>query len=163
MILNTKTVPTIISEGMESTKVSISAQKAAGFQRVLRDYIYTDKILATIRETVCNALDEHRKYSIERPVEAGIRNSTDGNKVFFVRDYAKGLSDYDIKNVMFSYLDSTKDKSNDENGGFGVGAMAPNAYTDTFYVNSHFEGVQTFYIITLNNSNLKTITSLAIY
>jgi len=151
MILNTKTVPTIISEGMESTKVNISVKKISQLQSALRDKVYTDKILAPVREICCNAIDEHRKFNIERPVEIGMRYNVDGTCEFYVRDFAKGLSDHDIKNMLYCYIESTKDTSNEANGGFGIGALSPNAYTDTFYTNSYFNGIKTAYVITLDS------------
>ncbi len=114
----------------------------------LRDKIYSDKILAVVREYICNALDEHKKHNIDRAVEVGIRDE-DGSNIFFVRDFAKGLSEDDIRNVFGMYFRSTKSSNNDQIGGFGIGSKAAHSYTDTFYVKSYHNGVCALYACTL--------------
>ncbi len=117
----------------------------------LRDKIYSDKILAVIREYVCNALDEHIKYKVDRAVDFGLRG--DGEIEFFVRDYAKGLSEQEIRNVFGMYFKSTKRDNNIQSGSFGLGAKSAHAYTDTFYVKSHHNGVCTLYVCALGGGN----------
>lgn len=108
--------------------------------QIFRDNIYTDKILAVVREWTCNAVDEHLKHAVARPVEIGMKEDR-----FFVRDFAKGLSDDGIRNVFGKYFRSTKSNSDQPIGGFGVGAKAGHCYNDVFYVTSFFEGVKTVY------------------
>ena len=114
----------------------------------LRDKIYSDKILAVVREYICNALDEHKKHNIDRAVEVGIRDE-DGSNIFFVRDFAKGLSEDDIRNVFGMYFRSTKSSNNEQIGGFGIGSKAAHSYTDTFYVKSYHNGVCALYACAL--------------
>jgi hypothetical protein len=118
----------------------------------LRDKIYSDKILAVVREYVCNALDEHKKYGIACPVDFGIRDNNE-NTEFFVRDYAKGLNEEDIRNVFGMYFRSTKSNDNNLIGGLGVGGKSAFSYTDTFYVKSHHNGVCTLYVCALGGGN----------
>ena len=121
----------------------------------LRDKIYSDKILAVIREYVCNALDEHKKHNVSVPVDFGVRHSSEDSAMyeFFVRDYAKGLSEHDIRNVFGMYFRSTKSGSNNQIGGFGVGSKSGHCYTDTFYIKSHFNGVCTMYVCALGGGS----------
>lgn len=114
----------------------------------LRDKIYSDKILAVVREYACNALDEHIKYNVERAVEMGIRDDN-GSNFFFVRDFARGLSEHDIRNVFGKYFKSTKRNNNVQSGSFGLGAKAAHCYTDTFYVKSYHNGVCALYACAL--------------
>lgn len=118
----------------------------------LRDKIYSDKILAVVREYSCNALDEHKKHSIKKPVEIGIRKENDVD-VFFVRDFAKGLSEDSIRNVFGMYFRSTKSGTNDQIGGFGIGSKAGHSYTDTFYVKSYYGGKCTLYACALGGGD----------
>lgn len=149
MILNTKTVPTIVSEGLEASVMGINTNKIAMLSRILRDSIYSDKIGGIIREYSTNIFDEHKKHIIEKPAEIGIRQEN-GASIFYARDFAKGLSEHDIRNVFGMYLESTKDKTNDLCGQWGIGSKIFLSYTDTFYIISHFEGVKTTYIATLD-------------
>lgn len=114
----------------------------------LRDKIYSDKIRAVVREYTCNALDEHIKYDIKRPVEIGIRKEDDSN-FFFVRDFAKGLSEHDVRNIFGKYFKSTKRNNNIQSGSFGLGAKSAHSYTDTFYVKSYHDGKCTLYACAL--------------
>jgi HSP90 family molecular chaperone len=144
--------PLISSENMQSSVMGMDANGADMATYYLRDKIYSDKILAVVREYCCNALDEHKKHGIDRAVNVGI--SEDGDvKTFFVRDYAKGLSENDIRNVFGMYFRSTKSGGNDQIGGFGIGSKAAHSYTDTFYVKSYHDGKCTLYACALGGGN----------
>lgn len=101
----------------------------------LSDRLYSDKIGAVVREVICNALDEHKKHSIARSVEVTLDETA-----FTVTDFAFGLSKEDTQNIFGNFFESTKGGTNDLIGGFGIGAKAPFAYTDNWYVTSHHEG-----------------------
>ena len=86
---------------------------------LLRDSLYSDKILAPIREYSTNAQDEHVKVQTpNRPIQVTIPNRFDPN--FKIRDFGSGLTLDQMKNTYFIYLETTKDKSNDFNGMFGL-------------------------------------------
>lgn len=140
--------PLITSENMSSSIMGMDAKGADMASYYLRDKIYSDKIRAVVREYACNALDEHRKHNIEHAVEIGIRKDGDSN-IFFVRDFAKGLSEHDIRNVFGMYFRSTKSGDNEQIGGFGIGSKAAHSYTDTFYVKSYHNGKCTLYACAL--------------
>lgn len=141
----------ISSENMSSSIMGMDARGADMATYYLRDKIYSDKILAVVREYVCNALDEHKKHNISQPVDFGLRG--DGEIEFFVRDYAKGLSEEDVRNVFGMYFRSTKSNNNNQIGGFGIGSKAAHCYTDTFYVKSRHNGVCTLYVCALGGGN----------
>lgn len=147
--------PLVTSNNMASSSMGMDAAGADMATFYLRDKIYSDKILAVVREYVCNALDEHKKHNVSAPVDFGLRSSSDDSLAteFFVRDYAKGLSEHDIRNVFGMYFRSTKSNSNNQIGGFGVGSKAGHCYTDTFYIKSYFNGVCTMYVCALGGGN----------
>ncbi len=144
--------PLIASPSLEG---SIMGMDAAGMQQAtyfMRDKIYSNKIGAVVREYICNAVDEHKKHSITRPVETGMRR--DGSEIsFFVRDFAKGLSGDLVRNVFGMYFKSTKSGSDDSIGGFGVGSKAGHCYNDTFFVTTFFEGVKRVYTCMLGGGD----------
>lgn len=115
----------------------------------LRDKIYSDKVLACVREYICNAFDEHIKHNVQTPVFVNMHKSDDNECIWSVRDYAKGLSEDHVRNVFGMYFESTKSNTNSMIGGFGIGSKAGHCYTDTFYIKSHFEGTCTFYACVL--------------
>lgn len=118
----------------------------------LRDKVYSNKIQAVVREYICNAIDEHNKFKIKAPVETGIRVENNEN-IFYVRDYAKGLSENGVRSIFGMYFRSTKSQSNDSIGGFGVGSKAGHCYNDTFFVTSYFKGKKSIYTCVLGGGN----------
>jgi hypothetical protein len=135
--------PQIISQGFDSSSVSMMDMDLDGMKQacqIFRDNIYSNKIRAVVREWICNAVDEHVKFSIEKPILVEINEGK-----FSVRDFAKGLSDDGVRNVFGKYFRSTKSHNNQAIGGFGVGAKAGHCYNDCFFVTSFFEGVKTIY------------------
>lgn len=110
---------------------------------ILRDKMYSNKVLAVIREYWANARDEHVKYNVEQAVQITLPTTND--PVFRVRDFARGLSREDVFNVYGQYFKSTKDQENVSIGGFGLGSKSGHAYGDAFTVTSHFEGTMSVY------------------
>lgn len=134
--------PLIASTGLEGSVMGMDAAGMNTATYFMRDKIYSDKIGAVVREYACNAIDEHLKHDISEVVQIGIRIE-DQENIFFVRDFAKGLSEDDIRNVFGMYFRSTKSGSNESIGGFGIGSKAGHCYSDSFYVASYFEGKKT--------------------
>lgn len=151
MIFNQKPkFKTFESENLESSVVGMDEQGMHLASLILRDKIYNDKILATIREIITNATDEHIKYGIDRPVEVSLDfDSVERQYKMGVRDFAKGLSEHDVRNIFGMYFRSTKTDTNSQTGCFGVGAKAVACYTDTYYVTSFFEGKETTYVFSI--------------
>jgi hypothetical protein len=115
---------------------------------LLSSGIYTDKILAVIREISCNALDGHRLGGNEAPIEVHL--PTTWEQWFSVRDRGVGLSHEDVMNLYMTYGDSRKRNTNTLIGGFGIGCKSPFAYTDAFTVTSWFDGYKRVYSIYKN-------------
>lgn len=143
-----ETNKSLISGAMQSTIQGISAANIAKATYFLRDKIYSDKHKATVTEILCNAVDEHRKYGIKKPVLVFLSFNE-----LVIRDYAKGLSDDDVMRVYFQYFESTKSSDNDGIGGFGIGAKAPSSYADNYSVVSYFGGKKTTFISSINGFN----------
>ena len=140
-----KSTPIIASEGLEQSIMGMDNHGRDMATYFLRDKIYSNKIQAVVREYICNAVDEHKKHGVDRPVEVSMTGLGIDQAVFSVRDHAKGLSDDGVRKIFGMYFKSTKSETNDSIGGFGVGSKAGHAYTDTFNIISHYEGVKTSY------------------
>lgn len=112
---------------------------------LVRDKLYPNPDKAALCETICNAIDEHRKHAVKRPVDIVITKTE-----VVVRDYAMGLSMEDVVNVFFAFGASTKKDSDEAIGGFGIGAKAPSAYAQSWTVESRYKGKHTGYVTTLN-------------
>lgn len=104
---------------------------------ILSSGIYKHKIRAIVRELVCNAVDAHMLNGNKKPWIVKAPNDLD--PTFVVTDFGPGLNDEDMFEVYTQYFNSTK--TNDEIGGFGLGAKSPFSYTNTFTVESRHKGL----------------------
>jgi hypothetical protein len=139
-----------------AVEASYTIEDSAKIFSILRSNIYSDKILAVIREYSTNGWDGHilagtpdRKLLITLP--------TTLSPVFKVRDFGVGLSEDSVMHIYTSYGTSTKDSSNDFNGTFGLGSKSAFAYGNTFGITSYFNGVKTLYTAYLDETNIGKI------
>ena len=111
-------------------------QENAKMFDILSSRLYTDKILAPIRELLCNAYDAHVAAGIpDRPIEVTITDN------FSVRDFGTGLSVEDMTELYTTYGASNKADSNNFIGCLGLGSKSPFAYTSMFTVISRHKGM----------------------
>jgi hypothetical protein len=126
----------------EESKFSIEASSKAFF--ILSDGLYSNKILAVVRELSTNAYDSH--------VEAGKKNvpfdvhiPTRLEPTFFIRDYGTSMNHEDCMQLYTTYFRSTRNNSNDAVGCLGLGSKAPFAYADSFTVEAFLDGKRRVY------------------
>lgn len=141
------------SHEFKTMQFGIKSKNLGHIIGLLRDEIYSDKILAVIREYSCNAMDAN--------VMSGRKNEpivvtlpTRLSPEFRVRDYGDGLSEQEIEDIFISYGESTKRNTNDAIGFLGIGAKAGFAYNDNFLVVSYYDGMKTTYNCALDASNV---------
>ncbi len=153
MKLATHASPLITSNGLDpnASVMSMTASAALQLAEHLRDTVYKDKVLAVVREYATNALDEHARFNVNKPVELHLQVGTN-NCEFVVRDFAKGLSEDNVRNIFGMYGESTKLKSNKMAGCFGIGSKAGHCYAESFTVVSYFEGEKTVYSCALGGN-----------
>ena len=126
---------------------------------LLGDQLYSDKIGSIIRELASNAYDAHVMVGKEDvPFEIKLPSLLD-NK-FHVRDFGPGLSPDNMKHIYTTYFESTKNNTNDEMGGFGLGSKTPFAYTNSFTIVSRFEGMKRVYVAAMEDTG-PTLSLLA--
>ena len=98
-------------------------------------------------------LDYFRKKFAEKEVKPIVVeiidpiSEFDGNYIFSVKDQGVGISPVRMKGIWSSLFTSTKRKSNDQIGGWGLGAKSPLGYDDTFTLISRWEGTEYHYVI----------------
>jgi len=125
----------------QETEFKIEAGPFA-FQ-ILSASLYSKKIQSVIRELSTNAMDEHTSAGIDRQFEVHLPTSFE--KWFSIRDYGKGLSDIDARTLYTTFFKSTKRNNNQVVGCLGLGSKSPFAVTNSFTVESFFEGNRTVY------------------
>ena len=127
---------------------------------VLRNQLYSDKILAVIREYSCNAVDAHVEVGdADKPIEVTLPNPL--SLEFKVRDYGRGLNEREIGEIYAMYGESTKRGTNEQIGQLGLGCKSAFAYGDNFVINSYTNGNKTSYNAFIDPSQIGRISKLS--
>jgi len=152
---------TMQSSGVQSS-VSFGI-KASGLHHILgilRNQLYSDKVLAVLREYSCNAVDAHTEVGKgDVPIEVTLPSKLAPE--FKVRDFGPALSDEEIQDVYAFYGESTKRNSNDQIGMLGIGSKAAFAYGDNFVINSYIDGVKHSHNAYIDPSQIGQISKLS--
>lgn len=120
--------------------------------KLLRDSLYSNPILAICREIASNARDAHREMGTpDRPIRINLPNLLSDDIQF--QDWGPGISPVRIDTVYRQIGNSTKRDSNEETGGFGLGAKTPFAYTASFIVDTISKIEIQFDVDRLNKAN----------
>lgn len=132
------------SSGMgEAIPISIDAEDMGFVSGLLTDKLYSDKILAIIREYLANACDANVEANSTRKIFITVPNTFE--PYFKVRDFGSGLSREDIEKIYVKLGKSTKRMSNKSLGIFGIGCKSGFCYSDSFNVSSWQNGVCSTY------------------
>jgi hypothetical protein len=114
----------------QTMEYRISNENAGFIMDILATKLYSDPLMAPIREIVTNAFDAHL-MSGKRDVPVNIRAPAVGSPTFVVRDFGPGIAPEKMASF-FSFGDSDKRHSNEATGGFGIGSKSPFAIADSF-------------------------------
>lgn len=88
-----------------------------------------------------NAYDAHVEVGQDRPVIVDITEDE-----VIITDFGPGISPERIK-MMYTFLSSTKESTNDQIGGWGLGSKSVFVYTDSIELDTVHEGVFYKYVI----------------
>ena len=148
------------SDEFPTVSFGISGEKGmAKIFGALRDMVYSDKILAVIREYSCNAIDSHAKNKIkDRPIVITLPNTL--SLSFKVRDFGAGMDDAHIRSVFANYGESDKTDNNDECGQFGFGCKSAFAYGENFIIRSYKDGTLRVYNAFIDPSLIGKISKI---
>lgn len=154
------TLDSIVERGNVAPDQQFSIKATAKSFEILSSSLYSDKILAIVRELACNAADAHTAAgNSHEPII--IKLPTQFEPTFSIIDYGIGLSHEDVTNLYTTYFDSTKQDSNDFIGALGLGSKSPFSYTSNFTVESRFDGMVRVYACFKNEQGLPSITILS--
>ena len=142
------------SAGISASNQFTIAQTSKMF-KILSDSLYSDKVMAVIRELATNAYDSHISAGNKNPFVVKLPTAADPN--FSVRDYGTGLSQKDMEHLYTTYGASNKNDSNDFVGCLGLGSKSPFAYTKSFTTTSYFNGTQYTYIAAIDDAGVPTL------
>lgn len=126
---------------------------------ILVDSLYTDKVLAAVRELSTNAVDAHVMAGKQsQPFKVVLPTYLENT--FSVRDYGCSMDHYTIMELYSKLFWSPKDTTNTQVGYLGLGSKSPLAYTDSFSVIAYLDGIRRDYLVGLNQERIPTITKV---
>ena len=157
MIITQKQNKIIQSQEFNSVNCTIDAEDMRYVASLLRNN-YSNTRLAVVREVSANALDANTEAGSDKKIEISVPTTMHPN--FSVRDFGGGLSKEDVFGLYSKYGKSTKRKSNNYIGAFGIGKFAPLSYGDSFTCISYNGGVKTSYNIFVNDNDDTEIVEL---
>lgn len=145
------------SPDLETHKFRI-AESSKAFE-ILSSRLYSDTVLAIIRELSTNAFDAHKFMGKENePFDVHLPNWSNSN--FIIRDFGPGLSPDEIYNVYTVLFESTKTSSNDYVGCLGLGSKSPFSYTKSFTIESFNNGKKYIYLAHIDTDGCPAISEL---
>lgn len=140
-------------------KFGIEANQTA--LKIWMDTLYSNKEKTIIRELLSNAKDSQQVAgTLDIPIEVHLPEK-DLEPWFSIRDFGTGLSEEEIYSIYSVFFKSTKNQTNDQIGGFGLGAKTPLSYTDQFEVASFYNGIKSTYLVFKDADGYPTITKLS--
>ncbi len=134
----------------QKIKMGFAADAATHLAELMSNSVYQDKYGSIVREVVSNAVDANQEARSTQKVQVKLTNVPSlSNAVgeFSVRDFGPGITPNRIENIFTQYFASTKRDSNEQIGGFGIGAKSPFAYTPVFQVTTYIDGVKRSYLM----------------
>lgn len=150
--------PEPLEGNIKATTTFMVAMTPKTFE-ILSSTIYSDKVLAVLRELSTNAYDSHvENGNPDEPFQVQLPSAF--KPEFFIRDYGTGMPNDKLEKLYVTYFDSDKTKSNNTVGCFGLGSKSPFAYTNSFTIESYYNGVRSTYIASFNKGELPSLAKM---
>jgi len=137
------------------TAMKLGANAQATVFEIFTSGLYSDPIGSVIREITSNCFDSHieaKKDNPKNPVLVKLTNEVSGTFISFI-DKGVGMTPDRVHNIYSAYFESTKNETNDQIGGFGLGGKTPLAYTDSFFHITRHDKVEYIYNIFMGNDS----------
>ena len=161
MIINSSCDKSSEVSGVKVESFSIKTN-AKAFKAIAVNY--SDLVKAVLVELGQNAGDSHIRADKEKP---GTKNRPFDvilpslfHPQLIVRDYGTSMTPHFMLNGYKEIFNSTKDKSNNESGAWGVGRLSPFTVSDSYNVNCYKSGTKHSYFIGYDDYGLPQIALL---
>jgi len=135
----------IVYSDVKGEAIPFSIGDTAFVIGILRDKIYSDPIYAVVAEYLSNAKDACAEIDKESD-QMIVSLPTTLTPTFSIRDFGVGMSPQRISDVFVKYGVSTKRQDNSQVGCWGLGCKAAWSYSDSFIIESFFDGIHREYI-----------------
>jgi hypothetical protein len=159
-MITTSSQTTLKQSGdFESVSFGIKESGLSHIFNVLRNQLYSDKVLAVIREYSTNAVDAHIEIGeADKPIKVTL--PTQLTPEFKVRDFGRGLTEEQVAQIYAMYGESTKRGTNEQIGQLGLGSKSAFAYGDNFVINSFVKGTKVTYNAFIDPSDVGQISKI---
>ncbi len=150
----------IESQNIKRESFFTLSTNSAALMKILRSGIYSNKILACVREYSVNALEAHMlNGKQDTPIEITLPNYL--NPILLIRDFGPGLDYKKVCSLICEYGSTTKDESNEFIGCFGIGSKAAFSYSNTFQIVSIHNGKKSIYNCHIDETEVGKISELS--
>ena len=141
-----------------SKKIKMRINADMGMALVTR-YLYSNPIQTLTQEYLCNGRDAIRMAGKTDPVEVTLPTLID--PTLKIRDFGNGISEDAMDNVFCVLGESEKRNTDEQTGGFGIGAKSGWAYTDSFMIRTIVDGVSSLYLAHMGEAQSGTLERLS--
>lgn len=147
----------IVSNIQATDQFGMDAKDIPHITHILRNQLYSMKLLAILREYSTNAYDAHADRGIQNiPIEVTLPTITNQN--LRIRDFGNGLSENDVMQTYIKYGSSTKRTSNAFTGCLGIGCKSAFAYSNQFTITSYYNNRKQQYLASIDENDTGTIS-----
>jgi len=127
---------------------------------ILRSKMYSNPILAIVREYSCNARDSMRESGRpDEPITIHLPTGLEPN--YKIKDTGVGISPDRMENVFIKYTASTKREDNIQTGSFGLGAKCAFSAVDSFSITTVFNNIKYSYVCFIDETKIGKIALLS--
>lgn len=148
------------SSGVDTTfGFSAKVENLGVLFHILRNQLYSDPIMAVLREYSCNAYDANISIG-KKDTQVVVTLPTMMDSFLKIRDFGPGLNDQNVQEIFCSYGESTKRNTNLQTGMLGIGCKSGFAYTDSFLVHSYQDGKLTVWNCFIDKTNTGAMSKM---
>jgi hypothetical protein len=157
MQLTTPTTVVHLGNAAREQRMSVDLESLADIIRPLTD-LYSDRILAFVREYSTNAWDSHLQAGVTEPIQVGLPTRTD--LFWTVQDFGLGLSADELADLYSVYGKSRNRGSDVAAGMYGFGSKSALAYADDFSIISVKDGIRNVVQVVKDNDGIGVLKFL---
>jgi hypothetical protein len=157
MQLTTPTTVVHLGNAAREQRMSVDLESLADIIRPLTD-LYSDRILAFVREYSTNAWDSHLQAGVTEPIQVALPTRTD--LFWMVRDFGLGLSADELADLYSVYGKSRNRGSDVAAGMYGFGSKSALAYADDFSIISVKDGIRNVVQVVKDNDGIGVLKFL---
>ena len=156
--LNGKKIVTNIHSNDSTVQKIVIDQSVKTFLTVVTN-IYTNQILAVVRELLSNAIDAHAEYKTifgknpEQKIIIDVATDEYETPYLIIRDFGIGMDRDRINNIYCKIGTSSKTGTNDEMGMMGIGSKSPFCIASNFDLIVYKDGLKKIYNVFLDASD----------